>query len=191
MTKLHEINTAIDNFTLDYLTLLQKNIEENAVLEKSMQQGNFHLAKARYIMGHCNVSALQLPNQSSNEEAPDIEPIVTVTKNDDEQFELNIRDVSSVKEATEEKVVDPINWFGVLVPQDLRYAQTQFQKTCRAVIERANIKEQINDLSEKLLLLFHAKEEIKQKGADIKKLDQKNESKLQEDDKQEDVDLEE
>ncbi|XP_044736297.1 coiled-coil domain-containing protein 115-like [Chrysoperla carnea] len=162
---LEEINNTIDNLALDYLTLLEQNIQENVSLEQSIKDGNYHLVKARYIMGHRNVSSLQLPNEDS----PDFKAMVKITENEvenslDDKFDLEIKNntTNNGGEGDNEDVdiVNPVKWFGVLVPQDLKHAQSKFQHASHHVKNCANIQSKIDDISDKLLFLLNVKDSV-------------------------------
>lgn len=64
---LDKICTVLDKLTLDKLTVLEEVIQAKLELEKSMCDGEMHLAKTRYIMGRNSVSVLQLPTENSTE----------------------------------------------------------------------------------------------------------------------------
>lgn len=54
------------------------------------------------------------------------------------QHELETHPVNKKTEHT-----DPLNWFGVLVPQTLRTAKEQFQKATELVIESVNVEQKL------------------------------------------------
>ena len=66
----------------------------------------------------------------------------TIQRNNDEvgsiQFDLKCHSVN--KETHHE---DPIKWFGILVPQSLRTARENFEKSIELVIECVNIEQRL------------------------------------------------
>lgn len=55
------------------------------------------------------------------------------------------KEASSAKE-DEAKIVDPITWFGVLMPQHLANGQRHFKNALSLLIEMANCKQKIEKL---------------------------------------------
>ncbi|RZF39944.1 hypothetical protein LSTR_LSTR002347 [Laodelphax striatellus] len=194
--KMNEIDVELDKRALRALKLMNELIASKLELEKSVKAGSLDLAKARYIMGNRNVSALQLPTPG---EGADVTPLVTVHRaqtfqdsNSDTSMEATIslqlervtistpspddsKQRSSQQQAlkkrnpesresdeqkplldaaeddddndAEEKsgssppsLQDPIKWFGVLVPQNLRQGQARFKRALELVVHTANIQ---------------------------------------------------
>lgn len=103
-------------------------------IQSSIKNGSIHLAKSRYIMGQSSVSITRLPTESS----PDFEASTlceTTEENDVKQLK--------VIENTGQNTVNPLRWFGVLVPQNLHKAQGIFQNTINFIVECANVQLQI------------------------------------------------
>lgn len=166
---LKDICQELDILSLRILRLMNDFIQCKLNIEKAVKNGNMDLAKARYIMGNRNVSALQLPTEESSE----VSALVTVTTTKDESSNLNNvtfhlnrsspqekqkspktnvkqRSNKDHEESDEESeplikeskslVQDPIKWFGVLVPQNLRQGQVWFQKAIEFAVQSANIQ---------------------------------------------------
>lgn len=51
---------------------------------------------------------------------------------------------NSEEKPTSPKVVDPIKWFGFLVPNSLKQSQKCFQKAVELSVECANVQNEIN-----------------------------------------------
>lgn len=179
---LKDICQELDTLSLRILRLMEDLIQCKLNIEKAMKNGSLDLAKARYIMGNTNVSAIKLPTEESSE----ICALATVTRTNDESSNLNNitfhlnrispqekqkslnsnvkqrtnKDYEDVKESDEESepllkeepslpepkslFQDPIKWFGVLVPQNLRQGQSWFQKALEFVVQSANIQSELN-----------------------------------------------
>lgn len=72
--------------------------------------------------------------------------------------------VSEVKEDDgKKKPTDPLRWFGVLVPQSLRQAQSRFTRATEQAVECANVQSEIAGVlaRQKFLLRMKAKAEAK------------------------------
>lgn len=54
------------------------------------------------------------------------------------QFELETHEIDK-----ETSHIDPINWFGILIPQTLKTARDQFDKAVELSIESANVRQHI------------------------------------------------
>ncbi|KAG8229740.1 hypothetical protein J437_LFUL007915 [Ladona fulva] len=79
-----------------------------------------------------------------------------VTNTDKTSKTLDVEDSSSCTETErtqnklEEKVTDPLKWFGVLVPQELRMSQKAFAKAVSLAVDCANIQSKIDATINKL-----------------------------------------
>uniref|UniRef100_A0A146M9T4 Vacuolar ATPase assembly protein VMA22 n=2 Tax=Lygus hesperus TaxID=30085 RepID=A0A146M9T4_LYGHE len=56
---------------------------------------------------------------------------------------------------------DPLKWFGVLVPQNMRLAQTSFNKAIETSIDLANVQLEMNSIRQKFTSLLVKKKELK------------------------------
>lgn len=92
------------------------------------------------MQGQNAVSTSQLPAES--EDAREFKPLTTIgskrNKNDVVEFELETREVDK-----DTGHVDPLNWFGILVPQALRTARDRYAKSIELVIESANVEQRL------------------------------------------------
>ncbi|XP_022199553.2 coiled-coil domain-containing protein 115 isoform X2 [Nilaparvata lugens] len=191
-SKMNELDMELDKRALKALKLMNELIASKLELEKSVKAGSLDLAKARYIMGNRNVSALQLPTPG---EGADVAPLVTVHRaqtfqdsNNDSSMENTIslqlervtlttpspderarrssqaalkkrttegrdadeqrplldedddEDKSVSSPRPDQAIQDPIKWFGVLVPQNLRQGQARFKQALDLVVHTANIQ---------------------------------------------------
>ncbi|XP_050354903.1 coiled-coil domain-containing protein 115 [Nymphalis io] len=125
---------------LDKLVLRQLHLMEDKIccelnVETSINNGSIHLAKSRYIMGQSSVSKERLPTESSAE--------FSASVTCDTIVEDNVKQLKIAKTDTSATLVNPLNWFGVLVPQNLHKARDIFQNTINFVIDCVNIQIQI------------------------------------------------
>ncbi|XP_014289906.1 coiled-coil domain-containing protein 115 [Halyomorpha halys] len=147
----------LDDMAMRMLQLMKEYIDVKSTLEELIKSGSLHLAKSRYIMGNRSVSALQLPSEDSNEFTALVKVLSVKDPNDEVIFDLNrlslsdlSKDVKSrqpkVKGESEEtnnldkNIQDPLKWFGVLVPQNMRQAQSSFSKALEYVLQGTNLQ---------------------------------------------------
>lgn len=104
-------------------------------IESSINSGCFNLAKSRYIMGQTSVSKERLPTEASTEFSAS-----TMCEATAEDGEIKIKVVKN-----DSNTVNPIHWFGVLVPQNLHKAKSIFQNALNFIVECANIQVQIQE----------------------------------------------
>lgn len=99
-------------------------------IERNLNNGYIHLAKSRYIMGQNSVSKERLPTDNSPEFSA-LTTCETIEEDNSKQLKLVVKDVSNI---------NPIHWFGVLVPQNLHKAKGIFQNAVNFVVECVNIQ---------------------------------------------------
>lgn len=129
-------NELLDKILLHQLHLMEEKMNYELNIESSLNEGNIHLAKTRYIMGQSSVSTARLPTENS--------PDFTATIICDSVKVDNVKQFI-VAESKAENIVNPLRWFGVLVPQNLHKAQSIFQGTINYVVECINVQLQIQE----------------------------------------------
>ncbi|CAH1402509.1 unnamed protein product [Nezara viridula] len=148
----------LDDMAMRMLQLMKEYIDVKRTLEEFIKSGALHLAKSRYIMGNRTVSALQLPAEDSNEFTALAKVLSVKDSSDEIIFDLNRLSLSDFsknvksrhpkpdKSGSEETndlnncIQDPLKWFGVLVPQNMRQAQSSFSKALEYVIQATNLQ---------------------------------------------------
>lgn len=120
-------------------------------IETSINNGSFHLAKSRYIMGHSSVSSAKLPVEGSAEFAAS-----TVCETAEEDGVIQLK----VKENDAENTSNPLRWFGILVPQNLYRAQNIFQGAVDFVVECVNVQLQIYENTNNIKTLYKYKKSL-------------------------------
>ena len=82
----------------------------------------------------------KLPAES--EEAREFFALKTVTRSPND---LNSQEFHLEKHPVDKETdhIDPINWFGILVPQTLRTARERYEKATELVIESVNIEQRL------------------------------------------------
>ncbi|KAJ8928792.1 hypothetical protein NQ314_018591 [Rhamnusium bicolor] len=151
---LDKICNTLDKLTLDALSLMEEEILLKLNVENAMCGGESHLAKARYIMGQNSVSCLQLPTENS----PEFSAVAKVyASEDDKLFGEKSYELQLTKKTEDESVQDPVRWFGVLVPQNLNYAQNMFRQALQWAVQAVNVQTQLEQTIIKIQQLKAAK----------------------------------
>lgn len=154
---LDEICSVLDRLTLDSLTLMEEHIQTKLELENSMNEGEINLAKSRFIMGHKNVSELQLPTEDS----PEFDALAVVHPQEEENFfDQNLYDLEIRQKGSEEKLKDPLRWFGILLPNNLHQAQSKFKQALLWAVKCANLQTQLNETCVKIKQLHEIKAQL-------------------------------
>lgn len=96
----------------------------------------------RYAHGPNSVSMSHLPCES--EDSRDFNALKTVSSGRDEKnFDALVFELETHEIDKETDHVDPVKWFGILVPQSLRTAKDRFEKSLELIIESANVQQQV------------------------------------------------
>ncbi|XP_053390469.1 coiled-coil domain-containing protein 115-like [Mercenaria mercenaria] len=91
--------------------------------------------------------------RSSVEE--EIEHIENVTLESDKE-----KICKNVKKNGVAKTVDPLKWFGILVPQSLRQSQSDFKIAAQTALNIATLKVKLSSLQEEYSILLKTKETL-------------------------------
>lgn len=95
----------------------------------------------------------QLPAESDDSREFNALKTITRSQNDLDVLEFDLESHSIDKETDH---VDPINWFGILVPQTLRTARDRYAKALELSIQSVNIEQRLKknyQLIEKLKIV--------------------------------------
>ncbi|CAF4842161.1 unnamed protein product [Pieris macdunnoughi] len=129
------VNDLLDRLTLRQLHLMEEKMCRELNIESNINNGCFNLAKSRYIMGQTAVSKERLPTEASSEFSA-----LTRCETIEEDGETKLKIVEN-----DTNTVNPMHWFGVLVPQNLHKAKIMFQNALNFIVECANIQIQIQE----------------------------------------------
>ncbi|KAK6177456.1 hypothetical protein SNE40_015552 [Patella caerulea] len=184
---LKEVSLKLDETLIEFFTAVKQLYQEQAVLEQYMKDGYLNLSRARYNMGLKAVGALQfnqnamtaltkvdvngteknsskpfeitssqIQKPSKNDEDGGLRKRNTGTDKSEKIENIGIlkNDDSDIKEET---VIDPLKWFGVLVPQNLRKSQSSFKQAVESVVTIANLKHSIINLQTEYRSLLEKK----------------------------------
>jgi len=153
------LSEEIDKLLLQNLSLMEEKIRTNLEMEQMLKNAHIELAKTKYIRGKENISILQVPNNKDTVTSLfDLETL-DVSDNYDgytEYFDINPKKLND--KVDEPK--DPIKWFGVLVPRNLKTSQQYFQRSIHLVVTIANIQANLASVMRKLEELFIQKNNL-------------------------------
>jgi hypothetical protein len=148
-----EICELMDKLYIDLFDLIEDDIKLKVNMEQTTNAGSLMLAKARYIQGTQTVSTSQLPTEESKEFNALTTLNVTETDVGQQQLLLDHHLIDKEKGFT-----DPMNWFGILVPQSMNMAKVQFRKATEYAVECANIQISLASTYSNILSLYKMKE---------------------------------
>lgn len=138
----------VDKLTIEMLDLIEQHVKCKMNIGNLIAHGQIQIAKTRYTNGTRTVSTSQLPTENSQE----FKALRTVERSNndvgDMQLSLKVENVNK-----DDGYVDPIRWFGILVPQSLQSAKDAFQKAIDYSCESANIQSSLWRTMSNILLL--------------------------------------
>lgn len=146
-------NELHDKLLLEMLDLIEQSVRCKIDIETTTNAGQLLLAKSRYIEGAQSVTKSRLPTENSTE----FSALKTVTESQTTTFHSNqlVLNVRSVDK--ESGFIDPIRWFGVLVPRSLQLARDRFNRAVEMAVECANVQLKLNQIISFILLLQNKK----------------------------------
>lgn len=147
----------LDTLSLRSLDLMEKKVSVNIELEKLIREGHIELAKARYIRGKESIGILQIPQDGQ------VNPLFELERNSIERRGKDLPNFDISLKASKqngEKPYDPLKWFGVLVPQNLKSAQKRFQESLYLIVEAANINSELDSIPKELETLRTLKKKL-------------------------------
>lgn len=151
------LSEEIDELMLRKLELMEEKVRENIQMETLLKDGHIELAKAKYIRGKENISMLQVPNNEDTVTSLfDLETKTTDEGNDVPCFDISFKKLSDDTAGPK----DPIKWFGVLVPQNLKNSQKRFQESIYLATKVANIQAELISILSKLETLHIQKDSL-------------------------------
>ena len=161
-----DIIEELDELAVQLLVLSQNLVNVKLMLEQTMKEGFIGLAQSRKNMsGPTSVSSLQLPT----EEWEPFEADMKVHKSECVRQEIKVKlnylslesgsaslvvenldsglvkrgQKSKIEQQQVKKAKNPLNWFGVLVPNSLRQSQKHFMKSTELAVEATNLQNEI------------------------------------------------
>lgn len=157
----------LDELSARILDLMNQYIVCKTNIENHIRSGCLDLAKARYLKGNRNISSLQLPSEDATGVTAKYR-VLSSPSNEDSvvKFESVENEVDNLTEGLENVSLtdngsptksqrvrrfsnDPLKWFGILVPRDLRQSKKTFENCLEIVIECSNIQSELIHCMEK------------------------------------------
>uniref|UniRef100_A0A1B0D551 Vacuolar ATPase assembly protein VMA22 n=2 Tax=Phlebotomus papatasi TaxID=29031 RepID=A0A1B0D551_PHLPP len=136
-----DICELMDKLTIEVLDLMEDEVKQKIEIEKNSNSGQLLMAKARYIQGQRTVSASQLPTENSAE----FNALATVSTDSPESPRRASKVTLEQHPVDKENgFIDPIKWFGILVPQSLQLARNRFKKTIELAVDCTNTQLRLN-----------------------------------------------
>lgn len=163
---LKDIENELDDLSIKILQLMNDNIVCKMNIERAVRSGCLDLAKTRYILGNTNsVSTMKIPTEN-------ISATTTVVPSTTDEgitvFELNRETPKKTEDNTVKTVnQDPLKWFGILVPTNLRQSQSWFHKAVDHSVQSANISTNLNLSIKRYNKLLTAKKAIKTESESV------------------------
>ncbi|XP_011697219.1 PREDICTED: coiled-coil domain-containing protein 115 [Wasmannia auropunctata] len=152
------VSEEIDELMLRKLELMEEKVYGNIQMETLLKDGHIELAKAKYIRGKENISMLQVPNNEDT--VTSLFDLETKTTNEDNDtvpsFDISFKKLSDDADGPG----DPIKWFGVLVPQNLRNSQKRFQESVYLAAKIANVQAELTSVISKIKTLHIQKDNL-------------------------------
>lgn len=150
-------HTELDSVIIRMLEIVLELQQKRTQLESLMKDGFLCLSKSRYVIGNKAISRTQYniaensglkiqTNIKSKTNLFEIESdIIQSTTKDTITEDPALRNRNQKKDGivldvNKERTVDPINWFGVLVPQTLRHSQKHFRQCVLLCVDIASLE---------------------------------------------------
>lgn len=130
-----EVCELLDKLTIEVFSLIEQKVMSKLNIENSSVEGQLLMAKSRYIQGTNSVSIAQLPTENTQEFNALAKTALGKT-----DILADILDITYHKVDKEAGYPDPLQWFGILVPQSLIAAKNKFKSSIEHAVECANIQ---------------------------------------------------
>lgn len=135
-----EKSEIVDKLILELFSLIEEQVQCKVNIERKTYEGQLFIAKARYTQGSQTISTSQLPTENSTE----FSSLSKVYKDSEENsISPESFKLQTTKVDKDSGFIDPMKWFGVLVPRALQQAKESFQTSLELVVESANIQKQL------------------------------------------------
>lgn len=130
----------LDKLILEMFSLMEQQVQCKVNIERTTNEGQLFIAKARYTQGSHTIGTSQLPTENSAE----FKALSKVSKESEDSCITGEQlTLETTKVDKESGFINPIQWFGVLVPRALYQAKDSFQKSLELAVEAANIQKQL------------------------------------------------
>ncbi|XP_058823851.1 coiled-coil domain-containing protein 115 [Topomyia yanbarensis] len=135
-----EICQLMDKLLIHSLELIEQEVALKTKIETITNEGQLDLAQTRYHKARNSVSSVQLPTE-------DYKQFSALNSLTEEQDELGNTKLQLDQHQVDKDAgyIDPIRWFGILIPQTLQNARKKFTQSLNYVVECANVQIQLRN----------------------------------------------
>lgn len=130
---------------------MEEKMQKELFIESNINNGCIEFAKSRYIMGQSAVCATNLPTENSIE--------FSASKVCERVKEDGVDQIKVMDNECED-TVNPMKWFGVLLPQSMYKAQSLFKRATEYIVDCVNIQLQLIDVMNKMKILKSLKQSL-------------------------------
>ncbi|KAG4301454.1 hypothetical protein PCANB_002214 [Pneumocystis canis] len=148
----------LDELLLEYFSILDDYIDSISKLSTALKHGHFSIAKANYLDLYIYGRFKTLHGYNGHMKALYYVYIILLLRDDiaivTEDATQGTRVATATEEANDmEKISDnPLNWFGILVPHELRSAQQHFRKGLEESVRMVQLRLTLDELEKKIIL---------------------------------------
>ncbi|XP_062565826.1 uncharacterized protein LOC134228069 [Armigeres subalbatus] len=131
----------MDKLLIHSLELMEQEIKLKTTIEAVTNDGQLDLAHTRFTKGSHSVSAVQLPT----EDYKDFSALNSLSEDRDELDNVKIA-LDNHPVDKEAGYIDPVRWFGILMPPTLQSARNKFCRALEYVVECGNVQIQLRNV---------------------------------------------
>ncbi|XP_053696087.1 coiled-coil domain-containing protein 115 [Sabethes cyaneus] len=136
-----EVCLLMDELLIRSLELVEQEVKLKTTIEAITNEGRLNLAQTRYHKGPNSVSSVQLPTEDYKE----FNALNTVTESKDDEGITKLK-LEQHPVDKDNGYIDPIRWFGVLIPPTLQDARKKFTRSVEFVVECANVQIELRSI---------------------------------------------
>lgn len=146
-------NVLLDTLTIELLDLIEQQVRCQLDIEDAVVSGQLLVAKTRFTLGKNAVTNAQLPTEHS----PEFEALSSVTRNaaDGDGTADTTFALQRQKADREAGRPEPLNWFGILLPQSMHAAQRMFVRAVEGTVQLANVQASLRSVMQSILNVRH------------------------------------
>ncbi|KAG5440623.1 hypothetical protein PCK2_000333 [Pneumocystis canis] len=146
----------LDELLLEYFSILDDYISTVSQLSTVLKQGHFSIAKTNYLDLNIYGSFKTLHGYNRRMKAlyylNDTETGLSLERRDDVDKVTGTTATQVGRAEGPEIFDDPLNWFGILVPHELRRAQQCFQQGLEEAVRIIQLRHVLDQLVKKIIL---------------------------------------
>ncbi|XP_055641995.1 coiled-coil domain-containing protein 115 [Toxorhynchites rutilus septentrionalis] len=136
-----DICLLMDKLMIQSLELIEQEVKLKTNIETITNDGQLDLAYTRYTKGPNSASAVQLPTEDYKE----FKALCSVEETRDELGDVKLN-LTKHEVNHESGYINPLRWFGILIPETLQKARDKFSRSLEYVVECANVQIELRNL---------------------------------------------